>query len=364
MLLFASCGGRQEKANREGFDTIPLQYSKLLQFQQRGDGVRMVTIRNPWKPQEQLHRYVIVKKGEQKENLPEGTVVEVPLERMTVFTSVHCRLMQDLGALDRVSGVCDFEYVQSEEIRRRVEEHLIGNMGSALNPNVELILSGKADGLLVSPFEKSGYGTLERTGIPLIECADYMEPSALGRMEWVKFYGMLVDREAEADSMFRQVEQRYNELKTMASEVKEKPTLLCDLMNGAAWYVPGGQSTVGKVYQDAGANYLFADRKESGSIRLSFETVYSRGRDADFWLLKYGRSESFTYKTLAKEKAQYTQFAAYKNKKVYGCNTLRVPFYDKEPFHPDRMLADVIHIIHPELLPDHELIFFKPLEDE
>ena len=134
-------------------------------------------------------------------------------------------------------------------------------------------------------------------------------------------------------------------------------------MNGAAWYVPAAESTIGKLYADAGADYLFSDKKGSGSVRLSFESVYNRAHDADIWLLKYGAASDYTYRSLRAEKESYAQFKAFKKKRIYGCNTLNVPFFDLEPFHPDLLLADVIHIFYPSLLPDHKPVFFTPLHD-
>ncbi len=366
VLLFLSCsGGRgQEDCDAMG-DSIAFRYARLIHIYNIGDSCRLVVIDNPWSPGKELHRYVLAPQEitiSQKIQ-EQGTVVRIPLEYTTVFTSVHCRLLQDIGALEQISGVCDFEYVQSPEVIRRVREGKIGNMGSALNPNIELILSGHTDGMLVSPFEQSGYGTLERTGIPLIECADYMEPTALGRAEWVRFFGMLFGRERQADSLFHTVESNYKRLCLLVQDAKERPRLLCDQMNGAAWYVPGGQSTIGQLYQDAGADYLFADRKESGSMRLSFETVFSRGHDADIWFVKYSHGADFTYTSFAQDYPKYTRFAPYMNCRIYGCNTFITPFYDEEPFHPDLLLADAIHILHPELLPGHRLYFFHSLAE-
>ena len=360
-FLLCSCGGGGKSATQFAGDSIKFKYAKLIHVYKLKN-CRLVEIKNPWKPNEILNRYVLVKQGEKTQNLPQGIVLHIPLHRLTVFTSVHCSALNDLHALDNVTGVCDFDYIELPEVIRRVKEGRIGNMGNALNPNVELILSGKTDGMLVSPFEKSGYGALERTSIPLIECADYMETSALGRAEWIRFFGMLVGREREADSLFNKVEQNYHDLVSLAAKAKEKPTVFCDCMMGAAWYQPGGQSTIGKLYSDAGAKYIFSDYPENGSVRLSFETVYSKAHDAQFWLLKYGRSEDYTYASLQKEKAQYANFAAFKNHKIYGCNTLRVAFFDNEPFHPDIFLADAIKVFHPELLPNHQFKFLKPLQ--
>jgi len=365
-LLFLSCSGSKGQEGRMAMDdSITFRYAQLIHIYNLPDSCRLVVLDNPWNAGKELHRYVLVPRQAKVNDdiLAQGTVVRTPLQRTTVFTSVHCRLLQDIGALDLISGVCDFEYVQSPEVILRVREGRIGNMGSALNPNIERILSGHTDGMLVSPFEQSGYGTLERTGIPLIECADYMEPTALGRAEWVRFFGLLFGRERQADSLFHTVESNYKRLCLLVQDAKERPRLLCDQMNGAAWYVPGGQSTIGQLYQDAGADYLFADRKESGSMRLSFETVFSRGHDADIWFVKYSRGADFTYTTFAQDNPKYTRFAPYKNRRIYGCNTFITPFYDEEPFHPDLLLADAIHILHPDRLPDHQLHFFKPFAE-
>lgn len=362
LLLLCSCGGKKGSGDRTLNDSVTFRYAQLLHIYNVGQA-RLVIIQNPWQPDKELHRYVLIPHDAKAGRLPQGDVVRIPLRRLTVFTSVHCSLLRDIGAIESISGVCDFEYINSPEIINRVHSGKIGNMGNALNPNVELILSRSTDGLLVSPFEQSGYGTLERTGLPLIECADYMEHSPLGRAEWVRFFGMLTGHEREADSLFNQVEKNYNRLCRLAGRAKEKPTLLSDFMNGAAWYVPGGGSTIGRIYQDAGANYLFASRKENGSVRLSFETVYQKGHNADVWFIKYGRAQDFNYRSLLAENPKYGQFKAYRQRRIFGCNTLRVPFYDEEPFHPDRLLSDVIALLHPDLLPDWKPLFFSPLDE-
>lgn len=364
-LLCFSCGGRLAEEGEAFNDSIKFDYATLLHIYEI-DGGHLVVIDNPWQQGAELHRYVLIDKSEgemDEAQLPTGTVVRTPLERATVFTSVHLSMLQDLQALDRVAGVCDFEYVRLRSVRDSVLSGAIRDMGSAMNPNTELIASSGTDGLLVSPFENSGYGAIDRMGIPLIECADYMEVSPLARAEWLRFFGLLFGREAEADSIFRGVAERYNNLKDMARTASEHPRLMCDALNGAAWYVPGGASTMGQIYQDAGAAYIFADRRSAGSVRLALEEVLTSAQDADVWFLKYGASADYTYSSLASERSEYKRFKPYKTRRIFGCNTLRVPFYDIEPFHPDILLADVISILHPSLLPDHELTFFTPLRE-
>ena len=359
-FLVASCSQPGRSSDLSSADTLQLKYASLLHIYAYPD-YHVVVIDNPWKPGRELHRYLLVPRGKDVVNLPEGTRVQVPVERITSATSVHAHLLMELGALSQISGICDFEYVHDSTIIAAVSSGRMLNLGSALQPNTELIISGKTEAMLVSPFDQCGYGALERTNIPLIECADYMETSPLGRAEWIRFYGLLTGHEQRADSIFRQVESRYLSLCQLAAEADSHPTLMCDAMNGAAWYVPGSESAIGKIYQDAGATYLFADYKESGSVRLSFETVYQKAKDADFWFLKYGAAESYTYQSLRSEKEQYARFRPYGSRRIFACNTLQVPFYEQEPYHPDLLLADIINILHPGLLKNHRNRFFTPL---
>ena len=239
-----------------------------------------------------------------------------------------------------------------------------------MNPNIERIIDFAPDAILLSPFENSGgYGRIEKLGVPLIECADYMETSPLGRAEWMRFFGMLVGKAEVADSLFTQIEKEYVSLKQKVSKELEKPdthqqrpSVITELKFGSAWYVPGGKSTVAQLLLDAGANYLFADNKSSGSVPLSFETVFNRGQHADFWLIKYNQQTDKRYSEIAADYAPYKNFDAWNKQQIYGCNTNKVNFYEESPFHPERLLKDLIKIFHPELLPSYELVYYSPLK--
>ena len=204
---------------------------------------------------------------------------------------------------------------------------------------------------------------MEKLKIPIIECADYMETSALGSAEWICFYGILFGCEAKADSIFATVEKNYNELKNLATSQTKKPKLMCEVKSGSAWYVSGGRSTTGKLYADAGADYAFASYPNAGGIPLSFETVFDKAQDADIWLIKYNQATDLTLTSLREDYAPYAQFKAYKEKQVYGCNTGHKTYYEDFPFHPDRVLKDLIKIFHPSLLPEYELKYFSNLAE-
>ena len=230
-----------------------------------------------------------------------------------------------------------------------------------MSPDIEKVIKMAPDAILLSPFENGGYGTIGKTGIPIIECADYMEVSPLACAEWMRFYGLLFGCGERADSLFAVVERNYCSLRDSALMAEERPTLLTDMKTGAAWYVPGGCSTTGRFYIDAGANYLFADQQKSGAVPLAFETVFERAHNADFWLFKYNRPSDYTYSTLAVENELYTQFAPYSNHCIFGCNTSYIPYYDEVPFRPDWFLRDLVKIFHPDMLPDYNLRYYTEL---
>ena len=265
-------------------------------------------------------------------------------------------------------------YIRLSEIQEGCSNGSISDCGSSMNPDIEKIIDLSPDAVLLSPFENSGgYGRIEKLGTPLIECADYMETSPLGRAEWMRFFGMLVGKEKVADSLFAEIEKEYVSLKqkidvhtatkqhaTDAASVR--PSVITEMKYGSAWYVPGGKSTVARLLQDAGANYLFANNASSGSVPLSFETVFDKGQHADFWLIKYNQQTDKKYTELAADYAPYKNFDAWKQQHIFGCNTNRVNFYEESPFHPERLLKDLIKIFHPVLLPDYTLVYYSPLE--
>ena len=362
-LSVAACGRHQSQSDDSQGDTIPLRYAHNLTIVEFDDRTE-VTIRNPWDTTAVLHRYVLVPSGSPSaagpklhtERLGESTLVRVPLRRAGVFTSVHCGLIQELGQQDAIRGICELEYINIPFVRQGVAEGRIANFGNAMEPTIEVIMDAEPDALLISPFENSGgYGRVERLGIPIIECADYMEYSPLARAEWMKFYGRLFGCPERADSLFREVESRYlalcNLVKAPTGESRKTPTLIAEKPYSGVWYVPGGGSVMGILYRDAGADYLYADRPETGSLPLSVETVFERGQRADIWLIKYNQSTSLTLAQLKSDYPPFAHFRAFQTGRIYGCNQSTSRFYEETPYHPDRLLADLIRIFHPELAP-------------
>ncbi len=366
VLLLSACGGGSKTSSlqAEG-DTVRMKYSSLLQIVKHAD-YTVVTIRNPWDTLKVLHTYLLADREKPlPEHLPEGTVVRTPLQKSVIYSSVHCSLWSELDELKGIGGVCGLEYIKLPQIQEGCRNGSIVNVGNSMNPDIERIIDLRPDAILFSPFENSGgYGRVGKLNIPIIECADYMETSALGRAEWMRLYGLLLGKEAQADSLFAGIEKEYLTLtQQVKSQNLKRPTVISEMKNSSAWYIPGGNSTMGRLYQDAGADYVFAYLSNSGSVPLAFETVFDRGGNADIWLIKYNQPQDKTYSELERDYAPYARFKAFQDRKVYGCNTNHVPFYEESPFHPELLLKDLIKIFHPELLPDYDLKYFSNLAE-
>lgn len=365
LVALTSCkDGSTASALSDG-DTLRLAYARHIQMVEHKDFTE-VTLSDPWTPEHTLHTYLLVassKKG-LPDNMPKGTVVRIPLKKTVVATSAHCALMKDLGVEDALAGVCDIAYINLPWVKELNKAGKVEDCGNGMQPTLEKIVNLSPDAIFLSPFQNSGgYGKLDKLGIPIIEMADYMETSALGRAEWMKFYGMLFGYEARANKMFDTVKDNYNHYKQLANNAKDRKRVMMDLMTSAVWYVPGGQSTIGRLLADANADYAYAKDKNSGSLSLSFESVLEKCADSDIWILRYGNtSRPITLADILSQKEGYAMFRPYKTGNVYGCNTLTTTFYEETSFHPDRLLRDIVMIIHPDVGIAGELKFFHKIK--
>ena len=360
-LLVTSCQGGKMSGDADEGDTLPMKYAQLLTIVKHGendasgslpkDGYTEVMVKNPWKKGMMLHRYILVPKGYEGDSTVailakrrgsgDGCVtdtVRTPVDNSVVFTSPHCQLLYELGAKNAIRGVCDLNYINIPDIKKRAAVSQLGALvdcGSSMAPDIERMIALKPEALLVSPFENSGgYGKLANLHIPIIETADYMETSPLGRAEWMKFYGMIFGKEEgkvmRGDSLFSAVEREYLSLKAQATRLPKGRSVLTERKTGSVWYVPGGQSTMGVLLKDANARYIFADDPHSGSLAMSPEQILAKGKEVEVWAFKYVEPKPLDRPQLLQEYDGYKALRAFKSKNIYECNTLTQPYFLRE----------------------------------
>lgn len=362
-FLLQSCGGSSSNVINSKGEPIEFRYASNIKMEEY-DGFTFVKLRNPWDTLKTLQRLILLENGqEMPDGFSDATVIRVPLKNSLVYSSVHNSLISELGKSDAIAGICDKEYIVDEKVKEGLQSGRIKDCGSSLSPNLEKIIQLSPDAVLLSPYENGGgESKINKFGIPIIECADYMEPSPLGRAEWMKFYGRLYDRASEADSLFSVTENEYQHLADLAKRSTEKPKVLFDRIYGQSWSVPGRKSTVGILINDAGGKNPFDKYDIAGSVQLSPEKVVHEAGEADIWLIRYAR-EAMTLKDLKKEKPLYGLFKAYNEGKVYGSETINTNLFDDQAFHPQWVLRDMIRIIHPEIEIEEGRRYYEKIKD-
>ena len=380
-LLMAACQGGKTAAadDAEAGDTLEMKYAKLLTIVKHGDGEETsdaaegidyqyaeALVANPWKAGTMLHRYILIPKGEEGDKTVAmlakrrstgarctTDTVRTPLESNLVFTAPHCQLLTELGCQNAITGVCDKDYINIPDIKSRAQAdakvaHPIMDCGSSMQPDIERIIALHPEALLISPFENSGgYGKLDKLRIPVIETADYMETSPLGRAEWIKLYGLLLGS-SKADSLFSAIEKEYLQLKAEAAKLPLGLSILTERKTGNVWYVPGGKSTMGILLRDAHARYIFADDTHSGSLSMSPEQIIAKGNQVDVWAFKYFGGNALTKQDLLAEYQGYQAVKAFQTGTVYETDTSCEPYFELTSFHPEILLREFIILSHPE----------------
>ena len=362
IFLLLACSGKEEE-----YLTIPPSndYARGYAVAEY-ENYKIVEIRNPWDTLKLLQRYILVPKDvDLPQDLPKGSIIRTPVKRAVAYESLHYGMIKELGASDAVMGVCDVLYNADSDLKRRVSEGEVADLGSSSFPDVEKIISISPEVVIISAYEDRGEDKVSKLGVPVIEMADYMESTPLGRTEWLKFMAMLFDKEEKADTLFSRTKNEYKSLAELGRKASKKPTLFCELKTGGVWYQPGGDSYMAQLYRDAGIDYLWKENKDKGSISLSFEEVFARGVEADLWFIKYAGEEDETLKSLVKKYAPYEYFGPYRNKAVWAVNSLKVPFYEEMPLYPHYVLRDLMIVAHPEMFSETDTTrYYKRMADE
>ena len=374
-LLATSCvskGNREEKesvsaqqtasADREAH--ITPQYAKGFQLSY-ADCYILMDIQDPQNEESTRFQYALVERGTKPEGIPaDYTVIEIPVRSAICMTSLQLSNFIKLGAEDKVVGITSTRHLFNQTVNKQLKEGKTAKIGIEGNFDNEVIMSINPDLILISPFKRGGYETMKDIGIPLIPHLGYKETTPLGQAEWIKFVGLLLGMEKEANDKFSAIEKRYNELKALTAEgqVNKRPIVFSGEIHGGNWYAVGGKSFLAQLFKDAGADYFLKDDDRSGGVTLDFETIYNQADDADYWRIVNSYPGTYSYEALKEQDPRYADFRAFREKGVIYCNMREKPFYESMPTEPEVVLADLLHIFHPDLLPDHTPVYYDLLK--
>ena len=360
LLSLLNCsGGAQKTVEDMGGDTLTSS-ATLLKMVDCGDYI-YVEITDPWRG-EPMARMALIDREADEAMVPDGCIpVRVPVERSAVFSSVHTSPLFELGCGDAITAVADGQYFPKTDIvSELLSSGQIADIGSSMSPDVERLLGLETETVLLSPMQDSDHSALTRAGISVVPMADYLETTPLARAEWVKLLGALYGALPKADSLYAAVEEEYNMLAEAAKKTDERPKVLTENISSGVWYVPAGDSYMARMIADAGGYYPWADIRGTGSIPLDAEGVLDRGADADVWLIRtFGPVPG--YQDISRDNPAAEHIKAFREHKVYGCNTAENNIFRDIAFHPERVLRDFVGILHPNEQSADSLLYYRPL---
>ncbi|GGI57908.1 ABC transporter substrate-binding protein [Winogradskyella haliclonae] len=359
-------------------ELLPFSQTKLLQLKYaEGFSVaeyqdyKVLTISKPWPKAEKQYQYLLASPEQlAKMTFPKDAydgVITNTIERIVVTSTTNIPALELLGVEKSLVGFPGTDYISSDKTRALVDNGTIRELGKNEGINTEVLIEIDPDvvvGFGIDGVNKT-FETIKKANIPVIYNGDWVESSALAKAEWIKFFGVLFNKEKEADSIFNTIEKNYLKAKKIALNAKNRPTILSGAMTKDIWHLPNGNSPEAQFLKDANVNYLWSDTDGNGSLSLSFEAVLDKAKAADIWLSpSYYRS----LKQMKDTNPLYTNFEAFKSGEVYSfTNSVGATggnlYYELGAARPDLILKDIIKIAHPELLVNYEPYFFKKFED-
>ena len=367
-IIFIGCkeNTHSKELQKKYKQSIQIKYAKGFDIQYFKNYKKLI-IKAPYLNATTQFEYIISTDGDSNIMYPKGTLINTPIHKIVVTSTTHIPMLELLGVENTLIGFPHTAYITSPKTRKLIENKSIKEVGIKADLNTEILLDLNPDvvvGFSISKTNKS-LALIEKAGIPVILNGDWLEKTPLGRAEWIKFFGVLYDKEKEADSIFNAIEKSYTEAKLIASKAKNTPSILSGaIMSKDIWNLPAGESFVAQFLKDANTNYLWKDSKGKGSLSISFESVLDKGKDADIWIAPgfYRNKEQM----LSRNK-NYQTFTAFKNDQLFTFatnvgDTGGTIYFELGPTRPDLVLKDIIKITHPELLVNYTPTFFSKME--
>ena len=375
-VLASACSGKGARTNSgtgEGATdsavSIEVKYATGFSVRDSAD-VRLVEVGAPnpqsaTAPLRQGGKYHFALVHSDDAAVPEGyTKIRVPITNTICMTALQLSNFTILDAHDVVKGLTGTKNLFNKDILARVKDGRIVKIGMEGNFDTEMVLAANPQVIFISPSKRGGYDAIKETGITLVPHLGYQELDPLGQAEWMKFIGMFIGKEREANEVFAGIEGRYQQLKSQTSNLKpeNRPTVTSGEMHYGNWHAVGGKNYLAQIFRDAGADYVINDEETSGE-NLEFEKMYALAANADYWRILNSFPGEFSYEALKASEPRNELFKAFKERKVIYCNMKQQPYYEISPVQPDVLLKDFVAIFHPELVePDYKPKYYRLLK--
>ena len=346
---------KSEIKHAKGFNIEYFDEYKLVKiFNRSGDRTDTLT-------------YVLVPKGTTApQGFEKSQVIRIPVANLVGMSSLQIAMADFAESSDVLTGLASFKYVTSPRVRANIKSGKVKDIGEEGTINTEAILLMKPDLLMAmgnptASFSK--YQTLINAGVPVLLISEWLENTPLGRAEWVKLMAAFVNKEKLVNDKFATIEKEYKRLAEIGRKAAKKPHIIVGMPYKGSWFVPDGTSFMTRFFKDAGASYNWYNVKGTGSMGMSFESVAPIALKADYWI---NSGIAHTKADIEALDVRYTYFKPYKNNTIYNFNKKvndlgSNDYWESGVVNPHIVLSDLIKILHPDLLPDHELVYYKQI---
>ncbi len=339
LQLVLGCSPKVSDKNHSELAYKP-KYAKLFEIRFSGDTTIIVT--NPSFKGSKSREYSFVD----------------PKERVVCLSSSHTAFIEALGGDDKIVGVSGGKFLHSPTMREKQE------VGYDQNFAFETIVSLKPD--VMSVYEIAGESSasmkkLEQMHLELVYIADYLETHPLAKAEWIVVMGALIGKQTEAIEIFEGIAQRYNKVCESLKNIDKRPRVMLNSPYKDTWYLPGGESYMIQLIEDAGGEYV-ADYLEGSEARaVSYEKAYELLLGADVWLNP--SNKIYTRDQLMRETPHLREISI----PIYSNVARRTDaggsdFWENGVVRPDIVLMDLVAILHPQNIENHELYYHCPIE--
>jgi len=330
------------------------------------DGVKKMQIFNPFADYKIENTVVLLQKNQSYTARENETIIEVPVKTIVPLSTTFYSSIDELKQTKSIVAIASSNIVFSQKIQNGYASGEIAQIGDGEQLNIEKLILLYPDVVVVNGYQgglAKSFTQAREAGIPVILNYDWKETTPLARAEWIKFFGALYDEEELADSIFNQIETNYNMYKASVDTVTYMPNVLFSTSYQGTWYIPGGESYVAQFLKDAKGTYPWSADSTTGSLPLSMEVVANKMLDADIWMA----SQSYSLADLKQKDARYAEFKPYKERNVFEHDRKRTKaggddFWELGALRVDLLLKDYINILHPNILEDQSLTFFRRLD--
>jgi iron complex transport system substrate-binding protein len=362
-LFFYACKNKEKKQ----FETTTIQNENSIKYAkgfeiQHFKTYKKLIIKSPYQNSTETFEYLLSNdfiKSDLKN-------IKTPINTIVVTSTTHIPMLELLNVENKLVGFPNTDYISSKKTRKLIDNGKVIDLGNEENINTEVLLDLEPNlvvGFSINSNNKM-FATIEKMGIPVILNGAWLEETPLGSAEWIKMFGVLLNKEKEADSIFKSIEKKYIDAKNIALKAIKKPTIISGGLFKDIWNLPAGDSFEATFLKDANTNYLWKETTGKGSLSLNIENVFEKGKDADIWV-----SPSFhtSLDDLKNTNEIYANFKAFKNGEIYSFSNKKgekggIIYFELATARPDLVLKDLIKIAHPELMTNYELTFFEKLK--